>query len=83
MALGDRRSVVIGPTKNNPGHWDTRDIITSQDINGNIVELYDGPLRSESYENLISMKKTLRAQLSLINNKLDGIALITGTVSVP
>ena len=81
MGANNKRAIVVGQSvdgKGEPriGFWDIREIKTIQDINGVDVEVYDGSVRSESYEQLVNRKKLLNDELSIIKAKIDAIDLL-------
>lgn len=73
-----KRVILIGQSvdgKGAPreGYWDIRQIKTIKDINNNDIEIYDGDIRSESYELLLNRKSLLTKELAFIQSKLDAI----------
>lgn len=73
-----QRIILIGQSldsKGSPksGYWDIRQIKTIKDINNNDIEIYDGDIRSESYELLLNRKTLLTKELAFIQSKLDAI----------
>ena len=55
------------------GYWNIREIKTMKDIDNKDFEVYDGPVKSVSYNQLLNKKAVLVKELAQIQAKLDVI----------